>query len=50
MREMVDRIHEDTLAIPSTIFVETEEEIHFKNVTSHMTSLGRNKDYISLQF
>ena len=35
--EVVDRIHEDTQALPFAIFVETEEEIQIKNVTSHMT-------------
>ena len=35
--EVVDRIHEDTQALPFTIFVETEKEIQIKNVTSHMT-------------
>ena len=35
--EVVDKIHEDTQALPFTIFVETEEEIQIKNVTSHMT-------------
>ena len=35
--EVVDRIHEDTQALPFVIFVETEEEIQIKNVTSHMT-------------
>ena len=35
--EVVDRIHEDTQALPFAIFVETEEEIEIKNVTSHMT-------------
>ena len=34
---VVDRIHEDTQALPFVIFVETEEEIQIKNVTSHMT-------------
>ena len=34
---VVDRIHEDTQALPFAIFVETEEEIQIKNVTSHMT-------------
>ena len=34
---IVDRIHEDTQALPFTIFVETDEEIQIKNVTSHMT-------------
>ena len=35
--EMVDRIHEDTQGLPFAIFVQTEEEIQIKNVTSHMT-------------
>ena len=35
--EVVDRIHEDTQALPFAIFVETEEEIQIKNVTSQMT-------------
>ena len=35
--EVVDRIHEDTQALPFAIFVDTEEEIQIKNVTSHMT-------------
>ena len=35
--EVLDRIHEDTQALPFAIFVETEEEIQIKNVTSHMT-------------
>ena len=35
--EVVDRIHEDTQALPLAIFVQTEEEIQIKNVTSHMT-------------
>ena len=35
--EVVDRIHEDTQALPFAVFVETEEEIQIKNVTSHMT-------------
>ena len=35
--EVVDRIHEDTQALPFAIFVETEEEIQIKNVTSYMT-------------
>ena len=35
--KVVDRIHEDTQALPFAIFVETEEEIQIKNVTSHMT-------------
>ena len=35
--EVVDRIHEDTQALPFAIFVETEKEIQIKNVTSHMT-------------
>ena len=35
--EMVDRIHEDTQGLPFAIFVQTEEEIQTKNVTSHMT-------------
>ena len=35
--EVVDRIHEDTQALPFAIFVETEEEIQIKNVTSNMT-------------
>ena len=36
--KVVDRIHEDTQALPFAIFVQTEEEIQIKNVTSHMTS------------
>ena len=35
--EVVDRIHEDTQVLPFAIFVQTEEEIQSKNVTSHMT-------------
>ena len=35
--EVVDRIHEDTQGLPFAFFVQTEEEIHIKNVTSHMT-------------
>ena len=35
--EVVDRIHEETQALPFAIFVETEKEIQIKNVTSHMT-------------
>ena len=35
--EVIDRIHEDTQALPFAIFVQTEEEIQIKNVTSHMT-------------
>ena len=35
--EVVDRIHEDTQVLPFAIFVQTEEEIQIKNVTSHMT-------------
>ena len=35
--EVVDRIHEDTQALPFAIFVQTEKEIQIKNVTSHMT-------------
>ena len=35
--EMVDRIHEDTQALPFAIFVQSEEEIQIKNITSHMT-------------
>ena len=35
--KVVDRIHEDTQALPFAIFVQTEEEIQIKNVTSHMT-------------
>ena len=35
--EVVDRIHEDTQGLPFAIFVQTEEEIQIKNVTSHMT-------------
>ena len=34
---IIDRIHEDTQALPFAIFVQTEEEIQIKNVTSHMT-------------
>ena len=34
---VVDRIHEDTQALPFAVFVETEEEIQIKNVTVHMT-------------
>ena len=34
---VVDRIHEDTQALPFAIFVQTEKEIQIKNVTSHMT-------------
>ena len=33
----IERIHEDTQALPFAIFVETEEDIQIKNVTSHMT-------------
>ena len=35
--EQVDRIHEDTQALPFAIFVQTKEEIQIKNVSSHMT-------------
>ena len=35
--EVVDRIHEETQALPIVIFVEAEKEIQIKNVTSHMT-------------
>ena len=35
--EVVDRIHEDTQGLPFAIFVQTEEEIQIKNVTTHMT-------------
>ena len=35
--EVIDRIHEDTQGLPFAIFVQTEEEIQIKNVTSHMT-------------
>ena len=35
--EMVDRIHEDTHALPFAIFVQTEEELQLENVTSHIT-------------
>ena len=35
--EVVDRIHEGTQGLPFAIFVQTEEEIQIKNVTSHMT-------------
>ena len=35
--EVVDRIHEDTQALPFAILVQTEKEIQIKNVTSHMT-------------
>ena len=35
--EVVDRIHEDTQGLPFAIFVQTDEEIQIKNVTSHMT-------------
>ena len=35
--EMVDRIHEDTQALPFAIFVQTEEELQIENVTSHIT-------------
>ena len=35
--EMIDKIHEDTQGLPFAIFVQTEEEIQIKNVTSHMT-------------
>ena len=35
--EVVERIHEDTQGLPFAIFVETEEEIQIKNVTTHMT-------------
>ena len=35
--EVVNRIHEDTQALPFAVFVETEEEIQIKNVTVHMT-------------
>ena len=34
---VIDRIHEDTQGLPFAIFVQTEEEIQIKNVTSHMT-------------
>ena len=35
--EVVDRIHEETQGLPFAIFVQTEEDIQIKNVTSHMT-------------
>ena len=35
--EVVARIHEDTQALPFAIFVQAEEKIDVKNVTSHMT-------------
>ena len=35
--KVIDRIHEDTQGLPFAIFVQTEEEIQIKNVTSHMT-------------
>ena len=35
--EVVDRIHEDTQALPFAIFVQTEEELQLENVTSHIT-------------
>ena len=35
--KVIDRIHEDTQGLPFAIFVQTEEEIPIKNVTSHMT-------------
>ena len=35
--EVVDRIHEDTQALPFAIFVQTEEELQIENVTSHIT-------------
>ena len=35
--DVVDRIHEDTQGLPFAIFVQSEEEIQIKNVTSHMT-------------
>ena len=34
---VVDRIHEDTQALPFAIFVETEDEIMISNITSHVT-------------
>ena len=37
--EVVDRIHEDTQALPFAIFVETEKEISVKNITSHTPAL-----------
>ena len=33
----LDRIHEDTQALPFVLFVETEEEINLQNFSSHMT-------------
>ena len=35
--EIVDRIHEDTQALPFAISVDREEEIKIKDVTTHMT-------------
>ena len=37
--EIVDRIHEETQALPFAIFVDREEEIKIKNVTTHMTQV-----------
>ena len=31
----VDRIHEDTQALPFVIFVQSQEEINFQNISSH---------------
>ena len=35
--EVVDRIHEDTQGLPFAIFVQTDEKIQIKDVTSRMT-------------
>ena len=34
---VVDRIHEDTQALPFAIFVETEDDIKITNISSHET-------------
>ena len=34
---VVDRIHEDTQALPHAIYVETEDEIKTTNISSHVT-------------
>ena len=35
--DVVERIHEETQALPFAIFVQTEKEIDVTNVTTHMT-------------
>ena len=34
---VVDRIHEDTQALPLAIYVETEDDIKTTNISSHET-------------